>query len=234
MIRAYHFTALDCLRNGEPIPEVGEWLVHSGPVVPCESGLHASEHPFDALTYAPGPLLHLVELDGDLVSHGDPVDKWAGRRRRIIASVDATDILWYCARQYALSVAHLWDAPDAVLEFLVTGDENLRAAARDAAWAAARAAAWAAACDAACDAAWAAARAAAWAAARAAAARAAARDAARAAARAAARDAAARDAAARDAAARDAAWAAAWAAARDEHRNILSSLVDAEFQEVQP
>ena len=52
-IRAYHFVG-DELRDGRPVPPVGEWLVHDGPVKMCESGLHASRHPFDALMYAPG------------------------------------------------------------------------------------------------------------------------------------------------------------------------------------
>lgn len=88
---AYHFTG-ETLRDRRPIPEIGDWLEHSGPVVPCRSGLHASEHPFDALIFAPGKFLHLVELEGDLASHGDPVDKWCGRRR-ILKTIDATDLL---------------------------------------------------------------------------------------------------------------------------------------------
>jgi hypothetical protein len=118
------------------------------------------------------------------------------------------------SRRIALDVAHIWDSPNIVWYYLVTGDESACdaawAAARDAAradawaaaWAAARDAAradawadaWAAACDAASDAASDAARAAACDAAC---------DAARAAARAAACDAA-------RAAARAAAWDAAW------------------------
>ena len=43
-----------------------------------------------------------------------------------------------------LDAAHLWNAPQIVLDFLKTGDESLRAAARAAAWAAAWAAAGAA------------------------------------------------------------------------------------------
>jgi len=155
-ITGYHFTG-DRLRDGRPIPAIGEWLEHDGPIVPCERGLHASEHPMDALTYAPGPMLHRVELEGDLVAHGDPPDKWAGRRRRILASVDATDLLWRFARWCALQVIDLWAAPAVVREYLETGDDSNRAAARAAAWAA-----WAAARDA--WAAWAAARDAAWAA----------------------------------------------------------------------
>jgi len=132
----YHFTG-DILRDGRPIPAVGEWLEHDGPVVPCKSGLHASEHPFDALTYAPGGMLHLVELDGDLASHGDPVDKWVGRRRRIIASIDATALLREFARWCALQVIDLWDAPAVVRDYLTTGEESLRADAEAAALSAA-------------------------------------------------------------------------------------------------
>jgi hypothetical protein len=124
-MRAYHFTT-DTLRDGRPIPAVGEWLEHKGEVIPCKSGLHASEHPFDALRYAPGLLLHLVELDGDLKSHGNPVDKWVGRRRKIIATVNAEELLEQFARWCALQVAHLWDAPPVVREYLETGDKSLR------------------------------------------------------------------------------------------------------------
>jgi hypothetical protein len=185
--QAWHFVE-KTLRDGSPIPKDGVWLEHKGPVVICESGLHASRDPFDALQYAPGSTLCLVNVDG---IEYEQEDKLVCRRRKIVARMDATEMLRYFSRMQALSVIHLWEAPDVVLDYLMTGDEEIRAAA----WAAAKAAAWAAVRDAARDAAWAAVRAAAWAAAR---------DAAWAAAWAAVRD-----------AARDAAWAAAWAAARD-------------------
>ena len=159
---AYHFVG-DTLRDGRPIPADGEWLVHDGDVAICETGLHASKHPYDALQYAPGPVLCLVECE-DIVTEQD--DKFVCRRRRIVKRFDATDTMRAFARHCALSVIHLWAAPDVVRRYLETGDESLRAAARDAAWdaawdaarAAARDAAWAAAWDAA----WDAARAAAW------------------------------------------------------------------------
>ena len=135
----YHFTG-KTLRDGRPIPPIGEWLEHDGPLVPCKSGLHASAHPFDALKYAPGNMLHRVELEGDLVLHGDPPDKCVGRRRKIIATIDATSLLREYARWCASQVLYLWDAPQVVRDYLATGDESLRAAARDAAWAAAGAA----------------------------------------------------------------------------------------------
>jgi len=165
VITAWHFVG-DRLRDGRPVPKDGIWLEHTGAIAICRSGLHASRDPFDALQYAPGPWLCRVECDGDIVEQRD---KLVCRRRRIVERRDATDGLRYFARMQALSVVHLWNAPDVVLDYLMTGDERIRAAASAAASDAASAAASAAASDAASAAAWAAAsdaaRAAAWAAA---------------------------------------------------------------------
>lgn len=165
---AYHFCGAT-LRDGRPIPADGEWLVHEGQVTICETGLHASSHPFDALQFAPGATLCIVECEDIVTEH---VDKLVCRRRKIVKRIDATELLWKASREYAKSVLHLWDAPQVVKDFLDTGDESLMASARAAARAAARDAGWDAgwdaAWDAARDAAWAAARAAGWAAARAA------------------------------------------------------------------
>jgi hypothetical protein len=165
-MRAYHFVA-ETLRDGRPVPPDGEWLEHEGPLAMCESGLHASRHPYDALQYAPGSTLCLVEVDGEMVEQDD---KLVARRRMIVNRIDASPLLRSFARWCALQVIHLWSAPDVVRRYLETGDESLRDAAGAAAWAAAgaaagdaaRAAARDAAGDAAGDAAWAAAWAAAW------------------------------------------------------------------------
>lgn len=130
---AYHFTG-DKLRDGRPIPPIGEWLTHDGPCEMCRSGLHASRHPFDALQYAPGDTLHRVEVDEIVHEQGD---KLVCRRRRILASIDATELLRELARWCALQVSDLSDAPEVMRRYLETGDESLRIAARDA-----RAAAW--------------------------------------------------------------------------------------------
>lgn len=129
-MRAWHFVG-DKLRDGRPIPADGEWLVHEGPVQICESGLHASREPFDALKYAPGATVCLVECE-DVVE--EQADKLVCRRRRIVARMDVTELLRRFARLRALSVIHLWrsDPPDVVLEYLMTGAE--RAAAYDAAY----------------------------------------------------------------------------------------------------
>ena len=104
--------------------------------------------------------------------HGNPVDKIAGRRRKILATIDAEPLLREFARWCASQVVHLWAAPQVVCDYLATGDDSLRDAARAAARAAEEAAraAWEAAREAgeaAREAARGAAREAAWEAARA-------------------------------------------------------------------
>jgi hypothetical protein len=222
-MKAYHFTNGNKLRDGRSLPAIGEWLEHEGPLVPCAQGLHASEHPMDALKYAPGCLLHLVELGGEMVSH--EMDKWCARRRKVLATIDAEPLLREFARWCALRVIHLWDYPLIVRQYLETGNESIRATAEHLTWGEARNAARGAAWDASRDAA----RGAAWDASR---------DAARGAARDAARDAAwdAAWAAANDAAwdsaghaVRDAAWDAARDAARAAQREKFNTMVEAAF-----
>jgi hypothetical protein len=145
-MKAWHFVG-KTLRDGRPIPKDGEKLVHHGEVILCKQGLHASIHPFDALKYAPGTTLCLVECAGE-VKKSD--DKLVCSERTIIARMDFSEPLRYFARMQALSVIHLWeqDPPDVVLDWLMTGGEGLRKEAARAAnaayyadYAAARAAA---------------------------------------------------------------------------------------------
>ena len=145
----YHFTS-NKLRDGRPIPPTNEWLVHEGEVIMCTSGLHASEQPYDALQYAPGHILHRVELD-DVIDTQD--DKVVARRRKIVATIDAAELLHAFARKQALSVIHLWNCPAITKQYLETGDVSMQYAA----WSAARSAAQYAAQNAArsaADAAW--------------------------------------------------------------------------------
>lgn len=111
--RAYHFVG-STLRDGREIPADGEWLVQPGEIVMCASGLHASLHPFDALNYAPGNTLCLVELAGTII-HGD--DKVVAKKRRIVARIDSEKLCREFARDCARSVLHLWDAPEVVKEY---------------------------------------------------------------------------------------------------------------------
>ncbi len=178
MIPAYHFTAA-ALRDGSPIPPIGEWLEHTGPLVLCESGLHASIRLLDALRYAPGLTLHRVTLDGETLT-GD--DKLVARRRRIdetrevplravmrLACESAALAAW-CAGLYLPELVTAAEAADredwadcerAASAAARAASDAASAAAGDAARSAARAAG-----DAASNAAWAAAGAAAGAAAK--------------------------------------------------------------------
>src|SRR5471032_738558 len=115
--RAYHFLAGDKLRDGTTAPTDGTWLEYHGDLVMCNRGLHASLHVADALKYAPGATLCLVDLDGQILT-GD--DKLVASRRRIVARFDATQLLRHDARQSALSVIHLWDEPAVVRQYLET------------------------------------------------------------------------------------------------------------------
>ena len=126
-MKAWHFVG-DTLRDGRPVPPDGEWLVHDGKCVICRSGLHASERIIDALQYAPGSTVCRVELEGIGGVHPDRV---VASRRKILWRVDAGELLQRFARQQALAVIDLWDAPDIVREYLETGDESKRADARD-------------------------------------------------------------------------------------------------------
>ncbi len=127
-IKAWHFVG-DTLRDGRPVPADGVRLTHPSMPILCESGLHASLHPFDALQYAPGPVLCLVECGGTILYQSD---KLVCTERVIVTRMDATPLLRYFARQQALSVVHLWTPPDVVLDYL-RGDDTARAAAWDAA-----------------------------------------------------------------------------------------------------
>lgn len=145
-VLAYWFAASDELPHDDGRKVVlGETHSVKGKIAPCRNGLHASEHPFDALKYAPGSILYLVECSGDIRREDD---KLACRIRKYIKRIDATTLLLEFARKQALSVIHLWDAPAIVRQYLETGDEAIREeaarpSAEVAARSAARSAAWA-------------------------------------------------------------------------------------------
>jgi hypothetical protein len=209
----YHFTS-DKLRYGRRIPAIGKWLKHDGKVKLCSSGLHASPTAYDALSYAPGQMLHRVHMRGIA---GREEDKVVGSARKIVSTIDATALLRLFARKQALSCIHLWDCPDITKQYLETGDEGLRYAAHSAAHSAAQYVAQSAAQSAAQYAAHSAAHSAAWSAAWSAAlyaAQSAAQDAAHSAVRYAAHS-----------AVHSAAHSAAWSAAR----YMFNTMVDEEF-----
>jgi hypothetical protein len=150
---AYWFAKEPKLPHGDNRPVViGKTLTIKGPLKLCENALHWSIDPFDALVYATGNLLYQVRPEGAFIIEGD---KGGSRGRTALAVRDATDMLRRFAREQALSVAHLWDMPPIVREYLETGDETKRAAASSTASSTAGAGAYASAyaADAAADAA---------------------------------------------------------------------------------
>ncbi|MGB8265168.1 MAG: hypothetical protein WCE44_02480, partial [Candidatus Velthaea sp.] len=133
-MKAWHFSAGDTLGNRDPRKIViGETLRNpvdeqglTGPVVPCKRGFHGSAWVYDALQYAPGLHLWRVELGGEIVPHGDPVDKHAASERTTLAGGDATELVLSWARWCALEVVELWSAPEIMRRWLETGDPALR------------------------------------------------------------------------------------------------------------
>ena len=135
-MKAWHFVD-EKLRDGRPVPPDGTWLKHDGELVMCESGLHASKRLIDALKYAPGNTICRVKVGGDIVEDDD---KLVASKRKIMWRIDGEQVLRAFARWCALQVVHLWDAPDVVIEYLTTGNEEIEDAASCAAWYAARSA----------------------------------------------------------------------------------------------
>ncbi len=134
-MKAWHFTS-DSLRDGRPLPANGKTLRHDDDLIMCEQGLHASVRIIDALKYAPGNTICRVSVSGHEWQGHD--DKIVCRERIILWRIDGKSLLHKFARLNALDVIHLWDCPDITLRYLKTGNEEIRDAARDAAWAAAR------------------------------------------------------------------------------------------------
>ena len=164
--RCWHFAG-DTLRDGSPLPGEGVALPEIENIEPCVRGYHGATRAIDALRYAPGAWVARVKLTGTIVEHGDPVDKiCASKRVGLTDYINCEDLLRSFACQCALDVAHLWDMPEIVREYLTTQDPEIRDVARatawDSAWDSAGDAAWEAAWEAARDAAWTAAGAATW------------------------------------------------------------------------
>ena len=170
-MRAFYFSNKDNrLRYGDNrLIEKGITHTVEGEIGLCDYGLHASVKLIDALSYAPGSNLWLVELGGEIING---YDKCCATERTYIDFFDAESLLREFARKQALiNIEKIKpycseDEYSIILKWLNTGYEAhrsaaesaARSAARSAAWSAARSAAW----SAAESAAWSAARSAAW------------------------------------------------------------------------
>ena len=164
-MKAWHFTNEKMTLgygDGRKIVE-GECLSCEGDIEICRNGMHGSKRIVDALRYAPGPILTRVEITGDVVEDDNKI---AGRHRKVLWSLDATEILHRFAVQVALDACHeagvtdpvVLAAPQAKLDWLdgkISNEELVaaRSAAWSAAWSDGLACSAASACLAACSAA---------------------------------------------------------------------------------
>ena len=147
-MKAFWFCKEDCklgYNDGRSV-RVGATHKVKGELELCANGLHASERLIDTLRHAPGPILYLVELSGEIL-RGE--DKVCARKRKYVASFNAEHLLRRFARKQALihieKIKPYTDQYDLIVSYLETGDESIRSAAesaaRLAAWSAARLAA---------------------------------------------------------------------------------------------
>jgi len=134
-MKAWHFLQNSGkLRDGTKPPPDGVWLEYPGIRRICESGLHASIKPLDALGYSPGNIVCRVEVDTfQMITRDYKINVC---RRKIIWRYNASEVLHHFACLCALDVIELWPAPEIVRKYLRTRDPELRAEAGDASWAA--------------------------------------------------------------------------------------------------
>lgn len=88
-VLAYHWTDGMKLRDGQALV-VGKTYKHTGPLVMCETGYHASVDIVDALSYAPGFTVSRVECSGEMTV-GD--DKLVCRERKVLWAFDAKKVV---------------------------------------------------------------------------------------------------------------------------------------------
>lgn len=138
-IRGWHFLQPDRRMLDGNVAAPGYVYSVEGPLRLCDWGLHASRRAIDALGYAPGPVVGRVEQWGDIIHGGD---KYVARHREYLWITDASEVLRGYARWCASEVLHLWKepVPQVVMDWLATGDELLRDAARRVSWRAAESA----------------------------------------------------------------------------------------------
>ena len=122
-VYAWHFIKKDnILRDGTIVPDDNIPLEFTGKLALCKSGLHASIKPIDALKHATGTILCYVKCEGEILFSDDEL---VCSKRTIIMRLNVEDMLTYTSRMFALSCAHLWNAPVQALDFLFTGDKSI-------------------------------------------------------------------------------------------------------------
>ena len=145
-MKAFYFSKLDKKLSYGDNRVIKTGVTHKvdGPIEPCVNGLHASKRIIDALKYAPGAHLWLVDLSGEVVVSDDKV---CASERKYLAGFNAEKLLREFARKQALinieKIKPYCSESDhsLIINWLKTGDIKFRSAAYSAAYSAARSAA---------------------------------------------------------------------------------------------
>jgi len=131
-MKAYYFAPNDNkLRYGDN-REIVIGKMHTIKGIPklCETGLHGSVKALDALKYAPGDMLYIVDITRNL-DIGD--DKICGQRRKYIIGFNTEKMLREFARKQALinieKIKPYTKEYDLILQWLKTGEEDIQYAA---------------------------------------------------------------------------------------------------------
>lgn len=135
-VKAYYFAKKDeklAYGDGRDIV-LGETHTVQGIPECCSYGLHASERVLDALFYASGSILYVVELSGDFDYQKD---KLCATQRKYLERYDIEDILKEFVRKQALIYIEKLkplcskSEYEEILKFLTTGKEDLIAPVRN-------------------------------------------------------------------------------------------------------
>lgn len=111
-MQAYHFLKDDLSSDRGKLRrpwKVGETRSINGEPIMCLRGFHASPTPYDALIYAPGSMLCVVELGDDARTEAGHEDKLVSRSRTLIRYVDASKDLRLFAADCAERVLHVFE-----------------------------------------------------------------------------------------------------------------------------
>jgi hypothetical protein len=128
-MKAWYFSIAEKkLRHGDDRPiAIGTTHRVEGKPACCKLGLHGCEMILDALRFAPGTIIWIVELNGAIDIQDDKIA--ASERTYLHGGIDVFPIIRSWSRRVALDVAHLWNMPEIVRRFLETGDKSIASAA---------------------------------------------------------------------------------------------------------
>ena len=143
-MRAFYFSREDKRLGYGDNRLIKTGITHKVAGVPkcCSCGLHGSFRIMAALNHARGPYLWVVDITGNIDTQDDKI---CGNERTYLAGSNIEDVLRHFARRQALinieKIRPYTDKYDLIVEWLTTGNEDIKSAAHSAARSAAHSAA---------------------------------------------------------------------------------------------